>query len=96
MGLQTDSTASPYGVNHNRVIKEVHNQIVLLDSGNTALLTLLRKLRKENTTQMRFNWFEDEFPQQYCTTAGIEAGSSGDETLVVTTGEGKYGRSDQI
>jgi len=94
-GILDDSTGSPYGVisgRYGRVMREVFNTIALLDANNTALLTLTRKLRKKPTSQMKFEWFEDEFPAQTVTSLQGSDSTLTDTTIVVKSGEGVLGR----
>lgn len=92
--LTTDST-SPYGVLTERRVRDVSNEIALLDSNNTALLTLLRKLRSKKTVDPKFSWFEDVFPSQ-TTTASASDSTTTDTSLAVASGTGKLGRKGDL
>lgn len=69
-----------------RRVRDVANEIALLDSNNTALVTLLMKLRKKSCSDPRFEWQEDEFPAQSVTVNQV--GSSADTTIALDTGHG--------
>lgn len=65
-----------------RRVRDVSEQISLLDANNAALLTLLRKLRKKKSTDVKFEWHEDAFPSQ---TDTVSITSSLATSLTVTT-----------
>jgi hypothetical protein len=75
-------------------VRDVANEIALLDANNAPLTVLLMKLRKKKSQDVKFEWFEDLFPahlRTYVTTAGTE--SSGDTALTFSSdGEAAYGR----
>jgi len=45
-----------------RQVRDVHEEIALLDAGNTALTTLLMKLRTLAATSIKVEWQNDVFP----------------------------------
>jgi hypothetical protein len=51
--------------------------------------------RKKHSPQMKFEWFEDEFPEQY-TTASASDSTVADTSLAISSGEGKRGRAGDI
>jgi len=93
-GILTTSSTSPYGILSTRRVRDVSNEIALLDSNNTALLTLLRKLRKMKSVDPKFEWFEDIFPTQTTTPSGSESSTS--TTIDVDTGTGLLGRAGDL
>ena len=84
-----------YGSNWpGRRVRDVANEIALLDANNTALVTLLMKLRKQSCQDPRFEWQEDIFPIQ--TSKCTEVMSSTEAEVTITTGEGVYFREGDI
>lgn len=80
------------GINSLRRVRDVSNEIALLDSNNTALLTLLRKLRKKKSTDPRFEWFEDTFPTQTVVLASTAGTTSDATTLTLSAANAALGR----
>lgn len=80
------------GINSLRRVRDVSNEIALLDSNNTALLTLLRKLRRKKSTDPRFEWFEDTFPTQTVTLASAAGTTSDAATLTLSAANASLGR----
>lgn len=79
----TDLSSPTSGtLNFGRVIRDVASAIALLDANNTALLTFLMHLRKMPTHSMKFEWYEDVFPERTITLA---ASSSTDTTMAADT-----------
>jgi len=66
------------GINTLRRVRDVSNEIALLDANNTALLALLRRLRKKKASDVKFEWFEDSFPTQYINMTNTQTTSSSD------------------
>jgi len=81
----TDATLGQI-ISSSRRVRDVSNEISLLDVGNNALLTLLRKLRKGGATDPKVEWFEDAFPTQWVTIAAGDT-SVVDTTLTVSTAD---------
>jgi len=92
--ILTDDSTTPFGVLTERRVRDVSNEICLLDSNNTALLTLLRKLRSKKSVDPKFSWFEDIFPAQTTTPSGTDCTT--DVTIAVDTGTGKLGRANDL
>jgi hypothetical protein len=67
-----------------RRVRDVKEEISLLDSGNTALLTLIRRLRRSYTKDVKFEVQEDVFPAQ-TVTMKVAQGSSGDTSVDMLT-----------
>ena len=82
-GLVTGQTGTSSPITSGRQIRDVSAEIALLDANNTALITLLMKLRKEKCHNPKFEWQEDAFPAQYTTTTAADD-SSGDLSLELT------------
>jgi hypothetical protein len=79
------SSTANTSINADRQVRDVSDVISLLDPNNAPLTTLLRKLRKKKSTDVKFEWFEDEFPTQNTTCTEDDA-SSGDTAIGVTDG----------
>jgi hypothetical protein len=75
-------TADTY-INANRQTRDVRGAINLLDAKNAALLTLLRRMRSQVTTNPKFEWQEDTFPTQSSTVSADDA-SSAATTVYIT------------
>uniref|UniRef100_A0A6M3L5N1 Putative structural protein n=1 Tax=viral metagenome TaxID=1070528 RepID=A0A6M3L5N1_9ZZZZ len=50
-----------------RRVRDVAEEISLLDANQTALLTLIRQLRRKKTNDVKFEWQEDVFPARSAT-----------------------------
>ena len=86
-GLVTgQTTGGVLPITAGRQIRDVASEISLLDVNNTALITLLMKLRKEKCNNPKFEWQYDEFPAQKTTINGVGESSSGDVTMTVDDG----------
>jgi hypothetical protein len=79
-----DETTGAAGnsINSLRRVRDVSNEIALLDANNTALVALLRKLRKKKCSDVKFEWFEDTFP---VTTVTAKSFSTADTSLDFST-----------
>jgi hypothetical protein len=80
---QDDNATS---INSVKNVRDVDNEISLLEPNDYSLLTLLRKLRKEKATDQKVEWFEDVFPEQ-TVTATVGDSDSGSGTFTVSTAD---------
>lgn len=94
-GMRSLEVSSGANILAGRRVRDVRNEIALLDAGQTALYTLLAKLRKKAATDVKFEWFEDVFPAQ-ATTASGDGDSTDSTSLVVASGTGSYGRPGDV
>ena len=87
-----------YGANDNwpgRRVRDVSGEIALLDANDTALVTLLMHTRKKPASDIKFEWFEDQF-LAHTLTCSAEDPSYGYAGIEVESGKGSYGRKGDL
>jgi hypothetical protein len=78
-----------------RIVRDVRDEIFLLDANNAALTTLIRNMKKQKAHTPKVEWFEDQFNEQ--NSATVAAGSTTTDTsMLVTNGDGKLFRKGDL
>jgi len=78
-------------INQERLVRDVAEQILLLDPNEYPLVVISSKLRKRSCKQTKFEWQEDKFTKPYMTYKSGDDSSGGDfsdeTSLTVDTDE---------